>query len=73
MSNTCSSCAFCSTLPEQHQSATICRFDSPKPFLVPVQTEHGNGLQATTIWPQVNPDLDFCSHHVGVASGALDS
>ncbi len=59
----CRTCEFCSEIPDNSVQGSICRGDFPKAFLVPVQTLQGNALQATTIWPQVNADIDFCRNH----------
>ena len=61
----CSSCEFkdIAQSVEQGVGVSICRADPPKTFLVPVQTLQGNALQATTIWPSINPEVDFCSRH----------
>ena len=63
--NYCESCKFSDVAESGAEGVgvAICRFDPPKTFLVPVQTLQGNALQATTIWPSINPALDYCSHH----------
>lgn len=54
----CALCTFCDT--RQGQAGSICRMDTPKVFLVPVQTLQGGALQSTTIWPGVDPEVDYC-------------
>lgn len=41
----------------------ICRGECPKIFILPVATLQGQKLEANTIWPQVNPEIDFCAKH----------
>lgn len=59
----CETCKYCDTVQQPRGEATICRGDTPKVFLVPSQTLHGNVLQATTIWPSIDPIRDYCSKH----------
>ncbi len=53
------------------QTIDICRGNPPAVQLIPVQGVGGAGLQPVTLWPQIDPERDFCSHYLEDAARLL--
>ncbi len=61
---TCATCTHSSIalIGEQANGSLMCRQRPPTPFAVLVPKADGIGVQALTLWPQVNKD-DYCGFH----------
>ena len=64
---TCGSCKWSDTVRQgtSLQSHTICRGAPPSVQAIPVQGVAGPQLQMMTVWPPVNPDVDYCKSYEG--------